>query len=278
MSEKHPYPSDLSDARWQLIEPILSQWRADRAAAGLGISQPQHDLRTILNAILYVDRSGISWTYLPHDFPPWPTVYYYFAAWEREGVFEQLSGLLRRLARQQAGRDAEPSAGIIDAQSVKTAPTVPRATQGEDAAKKIVGRKRSIMTDTLGLLLLVLVTAASVQDTPAGIRLLDKAATTHRRLSKIWVDAGYKNAAVDHGARLGIDVEVVHRPAKTRGFTLLPRRWPVERTLGWLMGYRRLARDYEALPQRSEAMIHLAMIDIMARRLTRESTPIWRGT
>ena len=276
MSEQRPYPSDLSDARWKLIEPTLSKWRTDRAATALGISGPKHDLRTIINAILYVDRTGISWKYLPRDFPPWSTVYWYFAHWQADGVFEQLGGLLRRLVRQAAGRQADPSAGVLDSQSVKTAPTVPRTSQGEDAAKKIVGRKRHILTDTLGLLLMVLVTAASVQDTIGGIRLLDKAA--QRRLSKAWVDSGYKNALVEHGATLGIDVEVVQRPPKTRGFTLLPRRWPVERTLGWLMAHRRLARDYEALPQRSEAMIHIAMIDVMTRRLTGESTPTWRGT
>jgi transposase len=225
-----------------------------------------------------VDRTGIPGYYLPHHFPPWQRVYSYFAAWEAEGIFTQLCGLLRRLVRQSAGRRGEPSAAIIDAQSLKTATSVPVASQGPDAAKKIVGRKRDIMTDTLGLLLFVLVTAASVQDTPGGVCLLDRAAALHRRLSKVWVDAGYQDALVDHGAQLGLDVEVVHRPAKTRGFTLLPRRWPVECTLGWLMGYRRLARDYEALPARSEAMIHLAMIDVMTRRLTGEAIPTWRDT
>jgi transposase len=167
---------------------------------------------------------------------------------------------------------------VIDSQSVKTAPTVPAATQGTDAAKKIVGRKRNIITDTLGLLLVALVTAASVQDGPAGLQLLTKAAAAHPTISKAWADSAYRNAVIEHGATLGIDVEVVRRDPATRGFAALPRRWTVERTFGWLMLHRRLARDYEALPARSEAMIHLAMIDLMARRVTGESTPTWRGT
>ena len=196
---------------------------------------------------------------------------------QKDGVFEQLSGLLRRLIRTGGGRDPEPTACVIDSQSVKTAPTVPAATQGTDA-KKIVGRKRSIITDTLGLLLAVLVTAASVQDGPAGLQLLTKAAAAHPAICKAWADSAYRNAVIEHGATLGIDVEVVRRDPATRGFAALPRRWTVERTFGWLMLHRRLARDYEALPTRSEAMIHVAMIDLMARRCTGESTPTWRGT
>lgn len=279
MPPRRPYPSDLSDARWALVEPTLAAWRESERRAGLGIGRPpRHDLRSLLDAILYVDRTGIPWRYLPHEYPPWETVYSYFARWQQDGVFEQLSGLLRRLARTAEGRDPEPTACVIDSQSVKTASTVPAATQGTDAAKKIVGRKRSIITDTLGLLLVALVTAASVQDGPAGLQLLTKAAAAHPTISKAWADSAYRNAVIEHGATLGIDVEVVRRDPATRGFAALPRRWTVERTFGWLMLHRRLARDYEALPARSEAMLHLAMIDLMARRVTGESTPTWRGT
>jgi transposase len=140
-----------------------------------------------------------------------------------------------------------------------------------------VGRKRSILTDTLGLLLVVLVTAASVQDGRAGLQLLTRAAAAHPTISKAWADGAYRNTVIEHGAALGIDVEVVRRDPATRGFAALPRRWTVERTFGWLMLHRR-ARDYEALPARSEAMIHLAMIDLMTRRCTGESTPTWRDT
>jgi transposase len=277
MAERRPYPSDLSDARWALVEPVLTAWRAKRREKAMAHGRPaEHALRDLLDGILYVDRTGIPWRYLPHDYPPWESVYHYFAYWRDEGIFEELNGLLRRLVRKQAGRSEEPSAGIIDAQSVKTAHTVPTAEQGTDAAKKIVGRKRSILTDTLGLLLLVLVTAASVQDSVAGTQLLDQAAEGHPGLRKIWVDGGYRQYAVEHAAALGIDLEIVLRKPGTRGFSVVPRRWPVERTLGWFMLHRRLVRDYEALAASSAAMIQLAMIDTMARRLTGESTPTWR--
>ncbi len=185
--------------------------------------------------------------------------------------------MLRRLVRSAEGRDPEPTACVIDAQSVNTSTNVPAATQGIDAGKKIVGRKRSIVTDTLGLLLAVLVTAASVSDPTAGRHLLTQAAATHPTITKTWAGSAYRTSVIEHSATLGIDLEVVRKDPATRGFTPLPRRWTVERTFGWLMLHRRLVRDYEALPARSEAMIHLAMIDLMARRLTGESTPTWRG-
>jgi transposase len=191
-------------------------------------------------------------------------------------VFDQLTGLLRTLLRQRVGRQAEPSACVVDAQSIKTSTSVPASGQGADAAKKIVGRKRSIVIDTLGLLLAVLVTAASVPDSVAGTHLIDRVAVAHLRLRKAWVDGGYRQHLVEHAATVGIDLEIVQRPPRAKGFAPLPRRWAVERTLGWLMFHRRLARDYETLPARSEAMIHLAMTDLMARRLTGEATVSWR--
>ncbi len=277
MAERRAYPSDLSDARWALIEPVLSAWRAERRRGALDIGRPpEHDLREIMNAILYVDRTGVQWRSLPHDFPPHLSVYGYFAKWQRDGVFVQLTGLLRSLLRQKEGKRADPSACVIDAQSVKTSTSVPAAGQGTDAAKKIVGRKRSIVTDTLGLLVAVLVTSASVQDSVAGTHLINTVATGHPSIRKVWVDGGYRQHLIEHAAALGIDVEIVQRTPGTRGFTPLPRRWTVERTYGWLMLHRRLARDYETLPARSEAMIHLAMTDLMARRLTGETPVSWR--
>jgi transposase len=277
MTERRPYPSDLSDARWELIEPVLRAWRFERRGRALDFGRPpEHELREIMNAILYVDRTGVQWRYLPHDFPPWETVYGYFAKWQKEGVFAQLNGLLRELVRQKEGRHTEPSACVIDAQSVKTSTSVPATSQGTDAGKKIVGRKRSIVTDTIGLLLAVLVTAASVQDSVAGTQLLDQVAAGHPGIRKVWVDGGYRQHLVEHAATLGIDMEIVTRTPGTRGFTPIPKRWTVERTYGWLMLHRRLARDYETLPARSEAMIHLAMTDLMARRLTGEATISWR--
>ncbi|WP_435054316.1 transposase [Nonomuraea angiospora] len=193
-------------------------------------------------------------------------------------AFEQLSGLLRRAVRTAAGHNPEPSACIIDAQSVKTSANVPATSQGYDAGKKIAGRKRSIVTDTLGLLLAALVTAAGVSDSAAGLPLLTQAAAAQPTLTKAWADSAYRTTVIDGAASLGIDVEVVTRNPATRGFTPLPRRWVAERTFGWLMLHRRLTRDYEARPDRSEAMIHIAMIDLMVRRLTGENTPTWRGT
>lgn len=278
MTPRRAYPSDVSDARWELIEPTLGAWRQnrlDRRPTG----KPAHtDLRDIFNAILYVNRTGIAWRYLPHDFPPHATVYAYYAAWRDEGIFAQLGYELTSLARIKEGRKPEPTAGVVDTQSVKTSTNVPLTSQGTDAGKKIVGRKRGIVTDTLGLILAVIVTAASQSDNAIGIQLLNQTKNTYPTIAKTWVDTGFKNTVVDHGAKLGIDVEVVPRSTKTPGFHVVKRRWVVERSLGWIMLHRRLARDYETLPASSEAMIHIAAIDNLTKRITGETTPTWQGT
>ena len=271
---RRPYRTDLSDARWALIEPMLSAWRAGRV--GLGISPIQHDLREIVNAILYVNRTGIAWEYLPHDFPPFKTVHGYFALWEKEGLTEAVHDALRGEVRQAAGRDAEPTAAILDAQTVKTSGNVPEHSQGIDAGKKIKGTKRHVATDVLGLLLVVLVTAASVQDTVGGRAVVEQVAHRHPQVTVAWADSGYKQSVIDTGAAYGIDVQVVTKDPQQRGFVPQRKRWAVERTFGWLMLHRRLVRDYETNPRRSRAMIHWAMIDNMCRRLTGESTLSWR--
>ncbi|WP_433381088.1 IS5 family transposase [Streptosporangium sp. CA-115845] len=278
MSPRRAYPSDLSDARWSLIEPTLTAWRQVRLdRRPTGVPAPT-DLRDIFDAILYVNRTGIAWKYLPHDFPPHATVYSYYAAWRDEGMFAQLNQDLTGLARVKAGHDAEPTVSVIDTQSVKTSTNPPTTTQGTDAAKKIVGRKRSVATDALGLLLAVTVCAASVSENQAGMQVLDQAKADHPMLTKTWVDAGFKNQFTEHAAALGIDAEVVPRNSDIKGFHVLKRRWVIERTFGWLMLHRRLARDYETLPASSEAMIHIAMIDNTSKRITDEATPTWRGT
>jgi transposase len=276
MPQSRPYPSDVSDARWALISPTLEQWRHERHARRATEVKDPVDLRSLWNAILYVNRTGIAWKYLPHDFPPPGTVYYYYAAWRDEGIFKQLNADLTALARQQAGRKAEPTAAIIDTQSIKTSTDVPTKAQGIDANKKIVGRKRTIVTDTLGLLLAVVVFAASITDNNAGIAAINQAKADHPTIVKTWVDTGFKNKFVEHAATLGVDAEVVHRNEQVRGFSVVPRRWVVERTIGWLMFHRRLARDYEALDESSEAMIQIAMIDNVSKRITDEATPTWR--
>ncbi|MBG0568729.1 IS5 family transposase [Actinoplanes aureus] len=278
MTDRRTYPSDLSDARWALIEPRLTAWRQARTDAGVGGRTATHDLREIFNAILYVNRTGIPWRYLPHDLPPWATVYGYYTAWTSEGIFAELNYQLTGLVRDKTGRQIGPTASIMDSQSVKTSTNVPAATQGTDAGKKIVGRKRGIITDTLGLILAIIVTAASVSDNVIGIDLLDRATATYPTLTKTWVDAGFKSTVVEHGAHLGIDVEIVTKDPQVKGFSVVKWRWAVERTLGWLMQHRRLVRDYEARPDNSASMITIAMIDNLAKRLTSETTPTWRGT
>ncbi len=277
VSTRCPYPSDLSDARWELVEPVLAAWRFERRGRALDFGRPpEHDLRDIMDAILCVDRTGVQWRYLPHDFPHWNTVCGYFARWQQEAVFAELNGLFRQLLRQKEGREAQPSACVIDAQSVKTSTSVPVSGQGIDAGKKIAGRKRSIVTDTIGLLLAVLVTAASVQDSIPGTQLLDQVAVEHPRVRKVWVDGGYRQHLVEHVASLGIDMEMTQRQPGTRGFTPISKRWAVGRTYGWLMLHRCLVRDCETLPVRSEAMIHIAMTDLMTRRLSSGNTVSWR--
>lgn len=278
MTPRSAYPSDISDARWALIEPVLDEWRKARLDRRPTGKPAPTGLREIFNAILYLNRTGIAWKYLPHDFPPHGTVYSYFAAWRDEGIFARLGYEMTGLARVKEGRRPEPTAAIIDTQSIKTSTNVPLTSQGTDAGKKIVGRKRGIVTDTLGLVLAVTVCAASLTDNAAGTRLLDQAKAAYPTVTKAWVDTGFKNQAVEHGAALGIDVEVVPRNTQTRGFKVVKRRWVVERSLGWLMLHRRLARDYETLDSSSEAMIHIASIDNLTRRITGETTPTWRGT
>ena len=278
MTPRPAYPSDLSDARWALIEPILAAWRKARIDRRPTGKPAPTGLRDIFNAILYLNRTGIPWKYLPHDFPPHGTVYSYYAAWRDEGILARLGYELTGLARAKEGRSPEPTAAIIDTQSIKTSTNGPLTSQGTDAGKKIVGRKRGVITDALGLILAVTVSAASLSDNAIGMRLLNQAKNTYPTISKAWADTGFKNAAIEYGATIGIDVEVVPRNTQTRGFHVLKRRWVVERTLGWLMLHRRLARDYETLDSSSEAMIHIASIDNLTRRITGETTQTWRGT
>lgn len=276
MTSRSPYPSDVSDARWALIEPVLLAWQGERLTRSPVPVQPKYQLREIWNALLYLNRTGCQWQYLPHDFPHYQSVNSYYNAWRDEGIFDRLSADLTGLARIKAGRAPEPTAAIIDTQSVKTSGNVRAKDQGTDAAKKIKGRKRGIVTDTLGLLLAVIVAAASVTENSAGIALLTQAKAANQTITKAWADQGFKNQAIEHGAALGIDVEIVPRRSGIQGFHVLKRRWVAERTLGWLMMHRRLARDYETRPESSQAMIHIAMADNLAKRITGETTPTWR--
>jgi transposase len=254
------YPSDLTDEQWVLIEPMVAVKPGGRPA--------KHPRRRIVDAILYLDRAGCSWRQLPHDFPPWDTVYWYFQRWAEDGTTDRIHDALRDQVRDADGRDPMASAGIVDSQSVKGADTVGKNTRGYDAGKKINGRKRHLVTDSLGLLIVVLVTSAALQDRDGGRLVLERAKMKMPSVVLVWADGGYAGkllAFAQHHFR--IVVEIIKRTDKRPTFEVLPRRWVIERTNSWLMQTRRLARDYERLPEHSEAMVKWTMIGLMTRRL-----------
>ena len=258
------YPSDLTDAQWALIAPMVPVKTGGRPVI--------HPRRRIVEAILYVDRAGCAWRMLPHDFPPWDTVYWYFRRWTEDGTTDRIHDVLRNASRDAAGRDPMASAGIVDSQSLRGADTVGADSRGYDAGKKVNGRKRHIVVDTIGLLVVVLVTAASVQDRDGGRLVLARARMKMPSIVRVWADGGYAGQLVDFARRvLDLAVDIVRKPAGQHTFEVMPRRWVVERTLSWLVRCRRLDRDYERLPAHAEAMVKWAMIGLMARRL--EPTP-----
>jgi transposase len=230
-----------------------------------------HDLRAMLDAIGYLTRYGVEWRALPVDFPPWQAVYAFFERWSDRGLPQALVDRLRGRIRVLLGRRDVPTAAIIDAQSVKAAETVAATDSGYDGGKKIKGQKRHIAVDTLGLLLCVSVTAASVQDRDGALRLLARLREKFSTVALVWADSGYTGRLVAWAQQvLAIAVTVVRRSDDMSGFVVLPRRWVVERTFGWLMRYRRLVRCYERRPEHHEAMVLWATVHLMTRRLTRE--------
>ncbi len=235
-----------------------------------------YDLREIVNAIFYQNRTGCQWAYLPHDLPPKSATYYYFALWRDDGTDQVIHDLLRCQAREKVGRREDPSAVVLDTQSVRAANHVPAATTGKDAGKKVSGRKRGLAVDALGLVIAVVVTAASVTDNAIGIRLLDKVVAHTPTVTCAFVDAGFKQDLALHGAVLGIDIEVVKRSDTRPGFVPIRRRWIVEQTYGSLMLHRRLVREYESRPESSTSRTLWASTAIIVRRLTGTSTSSWR--
>jgi transposase len=250
-----------------ILEPLLPPAGNTR---GKGGRSEKHSRRLVVDAIFYLVRGGIAWAQLPHDFPPYQTVYGLFRRWAKTGAWRHVHDRLRDLVRVHAGREAMPSAAIIDSQTVRGADTVPNSSAGYDAGKKTKGRKRHIATDTLGLLLAVVVTSAAIQDRDGANRLLATLRATFSTISHVWADGGYTGRLVTWANKvLSLTVQVVKRTDTTSGFAVLPRRWVVERTFGWITKHRRCVRDYETLPTHHEAMVHITMIMTMSRHLAR---------
>jgi putative transposase len=255
------FATNLTDAQWDYLKPMLPK-PAQRG-------RPPTDRRRILDAVLYVVKCGLPWRYLPANFPPWQTVYHVFRQWTLNHQWAALNDALRALVRITQGKRSQPTAAILDSQSVKSAGH--GGDVGYDAAKRIKGRKRHLLVDTLGLVLGVAVTPASTPERDGAQVVLERVLGWYTWLRLLWVDGGYTGATFAQWVkklRPKLAIEVVKRSDDTAGFKVLPRRWVVERTFGWLMHQRRLVRDYEMTPTSAEAWIYIAMIRIQLRRLT----------
>lgn len=251
------YCTDLTDKQWQVIENLLDDKERKR----------KHSLRSIFNGIFYLVKTGCQWRMLPRDFAPWNTIYYYYRKWKNNGFIEEVHETLRDTIRQQNGRDKSPSLGLIDSRSVKTSRNG-GAARGIDGGKKTKGRKQHIITDTLGLILVVVIHAANIHDSKGAFDVISNLRGRFPRLKKIVADGGYRGELIENVKKaFGWVLEIVLRPDAAKKFTVLPKRWIVERTFSWFESFRRLSKDYEVLPETSQTMIYLTMIQIMLNRL-----------
>jgi len=252
------YRTDLTDRQWQIIKDLLPPPKPGGRPRTIC-------LRQAFNAMLYLLTTGCQWKMLPQSYPHWRTVYGYFRAWQSDGTWERLHHRLRRWARRQDRRRSGPTAGSIDSQSIKS--THVPGERGFESFKRVTGRKRHIIVDTLGLLLAVCITPANISDTAGAVQVLALLQRCSHRLKKIWCDGGYFEAAIKKAKDYGLKLEPVLRPEGQKGFVLLPKRWVVERTFAWLSRCRRLSREYEMTKESSQALILLAMSRLMIARL-----------
>ena len=261
------YPTDMTDAEWARVRPLLPVpgWMQGRGG------QPEvYCHRAILDAIRYLVDNGIKWRAMPVDFPPWDRVYAFFRRWRDHGLVKEFHDRLRERVREKLGRDAEPSAGIIDSQSVKADAVVGTDSRGYDGGKQINGRKRHVVVDTLGLLLGVMVTSADIGDRAAAQVLLKRVTDAHHRLALVWADGGYTGGLVGYCLTFfALVLAIVKRSDDVKGFVVLPKRWIVERLFAHLMRSRRLVRDVERRTTSAEAMVYWSMTMVMTRRLAR---------
>jgi len=248
------YPTDLTDSQWSKIAKFFT------------IRKRKHPLREIINALLYIAKSGIQWRLLPKEYPRWELVYYYFRRWTSEGLIEEILDSLRNYCRKKSGRKESPSLGLLDSQSVKT--SCISQDKGYDAGKKVTGRKRHIITDTMGFILAIVIHNASIQDRDGAKLVLKEMQYKYPLLKKILADGGYRGKLIEWTlTAFGWTLEIVHRVTGISTFSVIPKRWVVERTFGWFNFNRRLAKGYEAIVDCSVAFVYLAMIRIMLNRI-----------
>ena len=266
--QTHParYPTDLTDEEWDHIKSLVP---APESGTGKKGRPPKLDRRQLGNAIFYIVRAGCAWRLLPKDFGPGSTVYGYFRKWSQDWTWRCIHDARRDCLRKSEGRQVAPTAAIIDSQSVKTPDQA--GERGDDAGKKVSGPKRHLAVDSLGMILAITITSAAVQDRAAAKRLIVLMLSMSQRVQIIWADGGYLGKLVQWVKPLRpfgkLKLEIVRRCDHARGFKVLPKRWLVERTFGWLYKSRRLGRDYEVRLDQSEAMIRICMIRLMIKRL-----------